>query len=180
MTADPTKKIILTVSFFCLIFLGILFGILAPTLIRIKKTSQESLKLRIFLEQKYQESLNSRITRKKLSEIKEATADFDRFIFKPGEELELITFLETSAAKHDVVQTITASNLDQISNNRLATISINLKGNYYDILNYITDLETSDYFINIDQLQITPVFSKEGQVTQTANLNISTELYVTE
>src|SRR3989339_302553 len=102
MRLDPTKKTIIQVSIIMLLFFGTIFGILTPTLIRIRKTARESLKLRLFLEQKYQESLNSRITRKKLSEIKSAAANFENFIFKSGDELRLITFLESSAAKFSV------------------------------------------------------------------------------
>ncbi|OGH92230.1 MAG: hypothetical protein A2563_00100 [Candidatus Magasanikbacteria bacterium RIFOXYD1_FULL_40_23] len=163
-----------------LLFFGTIFGILTPTLIRIRKTARESLKLRLFLEQKYQESLNSRITRKKLSEIKSAAANFENFIFKSGDELRLITFLESSAAKFSVTPSITSSNLDKISNNRLVTISMNLKGDYNNILKYISELESSNYFIHIKQLHLTPAFTKDGKATLTVNLTITTELYVNE
>lgn len=180
MALDPTKKTIVEVSIITLLFFGTIFGILTPTLIRIRKTAQESLKLRLFLEQKYQESLNSRITRKKLSEIKAAAANFESFLFKSGDELRLITFLESSAAKYGVTPSITSSNLDKVSNNHLVTISMNLKGDYNNILKYVSEIESSNYFIHIRQLHLTPAFTKDGKATLTVNLTITTELYVNE
>ncbi len=180
MTIDPTRKIIIRVSIISLLFLGITFGVLVPTLLRIRKTSEESLKLRLFLEDKYQQSLNSRITRKKLTEIKSAVANFNNFIFKTQDELQLITFLENLAAKNNVVPTITSSNLDKIGDSHLADISLDLKGNYYNILKYISELESSNYFIKIQQLQLTPNFTKDGDPSPMVNLSITTELYVNQ
>lgn len=178
MTIDTTKKIIIRVAIFAMLFLAIVLGILTPTLIGIKKTSQESYKLRVLLEEKYQKSLNSRITRKRMSEIKEAVANFDTLIFKSGDELKLITFFETLSSKHNLVQAIHSSNLDTVGNNRTANISLNLRGTYKNALQYIVELESAPYFINIQQLTLTPVFTKEGNASDEVNLNIATEIYV--
>lgn len=180
MTIDTTKRIIIRVTIAAALFLLIIFGVLTPTLIGIKKTSEESYKLRLLLEEKYQQSLNSRITKKRLDEIKDAVANFDAFIFKSGDELKLITFLENLSSKHNLVQSINSSNLDKVGNNRIANISLNLKGRYPDALRYIAELESSDYFINIQQLDLTPVFTKEGNASEAVNLNIATEIYVSE
>ena len=180
MNIDARKKIVIGVTIFTLLFLGIVFGILLPTLLSIRKTSEESYKLRLVLEERYQQSLNSRITRKRLDEIKGAVADFDKFIFKTGDELMLITFLETTSAKHNLTQSINSSNLDKVSKNTTANISLTLTGKYIDILAYIADLEASDYFINILQLELTPVFTRDGQPSPDVTLNIVTELYVSE
>jgi hypothetical protein len=94
MTIDPTKKIIIKVSMLIFLFLIITGAILVPTTLNIRKTAAESYKLRVLLEEKYQQSLNSRITRKRLEEIKSASAGFDTFLFKSGDELKLITFLK--------------------------------------------------------------------------------------
>jgi Tfp pilus assembly protein PilO len=180
MILDTTKKIIIRVSIIAILFFIIIFGVLVPTLLHIKKTSQESYKLRLLLEENYQQSLNSRITRKKLEEIRGAVSNFDNFIFKSGDELKLITFLESTAAKHNVTQSINSSNLDKIGPSHIAAISLNLKGDYHNILEYIADLETANYFINIEQLQLTPEFTKEGEPSSIVNLNIATETYVSE
>lgn len=163
-----------------LLTLLIIFGICVPTLSYIKKTADESYKLRLFLEQKYEQSLRSRITRKKLEEIKGSVADFYPFLFKSGDELKLITFLETLSAKHNIVQTINNSTLDKVGGGRVASISMNLSGSYHGILEHIAELETSDYFIYINQMQFTPGYTRTGETTPTTNLSLTIELYVNQ
>ncbi len=180
MVLDLTKKIIIWVGTLSLLALAIILGIFVPTLSYIKKTADESYKLRMFLEQKYEQSLRSRITRKKLEEIKNSAANFYPFLFKSGDELKLITFLETLSAKHDLIQTINNSTLDKAGGNRTANISMNLNGKYNDVLKYIAELETSDYFIYINQMRFSPAYTRSGEITPTTNLNLTIELYVNQ
>lgn len=180
MALDLTKKIMLWVGALSLVALLIIFGIAVPTLSYIKKTADESYKLRIFMEQKYEQSLRSHITRKKLEEIKNSTAEFLPFLFKKGDELKLITFLENLSAKHNVTQTIANSTLDKVGGGQTANIAMNLNGNYNDILKYIAELEGSDYFIYINQMQFTPAYSKNGDASSNTNLNLIIELYVNQ
>jgi Tfp pilus assembly protein PilO len=175
---DLTKKIIVWVGILSLLTLIIIFGIFVPALNYIKNTADESYKLRVFLEQKYEQSLRSRITRKKLGEIKDSLSKFDPFLFKSGEELKLITFLENLSAKHNISQTISNSTLDKVTSGRIASVSMGLSGNYNDILKYIADLETADYFIYVNQMQFTAASTKTGETTQNTNLNLTIELYV--
>lgn len=177
---DLTKKIIVRVGALSLLALIIVFGIFVPTLSYVKKTSDESYKLRMFMEQKYEQSLRSRITRKKLGEIKNSAANFEPFLFKPGDELKLITFLEALSAKHNITQTINNSTLDKTSGNQMASISMSLDGNYKDTLRYIAELEASDYFIYINQMQFSPAYTRNAETAPTANLNLTIELYVNE
>ncbi len=180
MALDLTKKIIIWVGVLSLLALLIIFGILIPTLSYIKNTADESYKLRVFLEQKYEQSLHSHITRNKLEEIKNSSANFYPFLFKSGDELKLITFLENLSAKHNITQTINNSTLGTAGGNQIANISMNLSGNYNDILKHIAELEASDYFIYISQMQFTPAYARNGEVTPTTNLSLTVELYVNQ
>ncbi len=178
MLVDQTKKIIIRVSLFFVLFIGIIFGILLPTLLNIKKTADESYKLRLLLEQKYEQSLRSRVTKQKLNDVRQSITDFDKYIFKAGDELRLITFFETLANKHSLNQTISNSNLDKIGADQIAEISLNLSGDYQNTLNYIADLEASDYFINIEQINLKPLFNKNGEIGELASLDLITKIYV--
>lgn len=178
MILDQTKKMIARVSLFFVIFLGIIFGVLIPTLLKIKKTADDSYKLRLLLEQKYEQSIHSRVTKQKLNEVKKNITDFDKYIFKSGDELKLITFLEALATKHTLNQTIANSNLDKIGSDQMAVINLSLNGDYQNTLDYIADLETSDYYITIEQLQIKPIFNKNGEIGKMASTDLTTKLYV--
>lgn len=178
MMLSQTKKMIAYVSLFFALFLAISLGIMLPTLLKIKKTAEESYKLRLLLEQKYEQSIRSRVTKQRLNEIKQNITDFDAYIFKAGDELRLITFLESLAATHALNQTISDSSLDKIGADQMAAISLSLNGEYQNILRYISDLEASTYFLNIEQMQLKPIFGKNGDLSKLASLELTTKLYV--
>ena len=179
MAYNPTKKSIILVILLSTATLLITLGVFLPAVSYIKKTARESYELRKFLEQKYEQSLRAHVSRKRLIEIKAAIADFYPFLFKSGDELKLITYLENLALKHNLAQSIAGSNLDKISNN-VINISLNLNGGYNDILKYLNELETSDYFMNMEQLQISPVFPRGGDTPSGASLDLNLSLYVNQ
>ena len=178
MMLDENKKLIITVWISLFLFVAIIAGVLVPTVWHIRKTAAESYALRVALEQRYEQSLRSRVTRQKLQEIKETISDFGRFLFKPGEELQLITFLENLATTHTLTQTINNSNLDKIKTSPTAEISFNVSGDYQNLLEYIAELERSDYFITIEHLELKPIFNKTGEASSLATLDINAKLYV--
>ena len=180
MVLDLTKKITIWVSALSLLAIAIIVGVFVPALVNIKKTSDDSYKLRLLLEQRYEKSLNSRITKKKLEEIKTSVPNFYPFLFAPGDDLKLITFLENLSAKHNITQTIANSTFDKMGNHQMVSISMNLSGNYNDLLKHLAEMEASDYFIYITQMQFTPSFSRNGDATQIANLNLTIQLYVNQ
>lgn len=177
MKLDITKKTILTVGMLTLAVLIISFGIFWPTTYYIRKINDQTAQLRAFLEEKYQQTLRSRVTRKRLSEIKGTLPELQSHVFKRGNELELITYLEDLSAKHKLTQSINNSDLDKITNSKI-TISMTLIGDYLNTLNYITDLESSVYFLNIEQLQLAPVFTRNGDLTPQVSLNLTLGMYV--
>ncbi|MFA5061604.1 MAG: hypothetical protein WC526_00440 [Patescibacteria group bacterium] len=179
MKLDLTKRTILKVGILALAVLIIAFGIFWPTTYYIQKINDQTSQLRAFLEEKYQQTLRSRVTRKRLTEIKSTLPDLQSHIFKKGNELQLITYLENLSAKHKLTQAINNSDLDKITNNKI-TIAMTLSGDYLNILNYTTDLESSIYFLNIEQFQITPVFTRNGDLTSQVSLNLTLGMYVSQ
>jgi hypothetical protein len=133
--------------------------------------------LRGYIEQKYDQSIVSRVTKRKIATIKDESPDLSKHLFKMGEELKLITYLESLALVHNLAQTINNSNIDKITDNKV-TLSMNLTGGYDNILQYLVDLESSAYLLNIEKFQLTPVFTRSGQNTENANLYLTLGLYV--
>ncbi len=179
MGSNLTKKPIALVIALSAAILLITLGVLLPAVSYIKKTAKESQELRNFLEQKYQQSLRSHISRKKLAEIQETISDFYPFLFNQGEELKLITYLENLAAKHDLIQSISGSNLDTANNSRIS-IALNLNGSYTNVLKYLNELEISNYFINVERLQVSPVFPRGSDAPSGASLSLTLSLYVNQ
>lgn len=179
MANSLTKKSIILVIALAATVLLIALGVFWPAVSYIKKTAKESYELRIFLEQKYEQSLRAHVSKKRLAEIKETMPDFYPFLFKAGDELKLITYLENLALKHNLTQSISGSNLDMVNNNRVS-IALNLNGSYTNILKYLNDLEISDYFINVERLQVTPIFPPGSGALAGADLSLTLSLYVNQ
>ncbi|MEK7681110.1 MAG: hypothetical protein AAB348_03660 [Patescibacteria group bacterium] len=176
MKLELTKKIIGTVSLLAVLALAIFLGIFYPTTRYIKKTSDDAYALRVHLEQKYQQSLKNRITRKKLEEIKTSYVSFIPHLFKIEDDLKYINYLDKLASTHKLTQDSTP-NFGNIVNNQVV-VSLNISGAYKNILEYMADLESADYFINIKYARLTPLFEPNGEVSNLANLSLTLELYV--
>ncbi|OGH69580.1 MAG: hypothetical protein A2754_03060 [Candidatus Magasanikbacteria bacterium RIFCSPHIGHO2_01_FULL_47_8] len=170
------KKIIFIVAAFALVSLLIIFTIIWPTIIRIKELDRETYELRVYLEKRYERSLNQRSTLRRLDEIKLAVQGFPDHIFNAGEELRLITTLEGIAAKNKVAQRITGSNVDKITNQSLK-ISLTITGDYTRVLSYLTDIENLDYFLTVQQLQLSASIDPVSHA-ETTSMNLDVSMYV--
>ena len=179
MTLDITKKTVLLVIALALTVVFIIFGVFVPTIANIKNTTADTDSLRTYLEQKYEQSINNHVTRNKIKEIKESSAGFSAYVFKKGDELTLITYLENLAAKYNLNQSISNSNIDKMPA-KYIDISLDISGDYVKVLEYLSDIESSDYFLNVEQLQFTPAFDRSGQPTQSTDLNLTLGLYASQ
>lgn len=154
----------------------ILLGVILPAWRSIKKTTDETYQLRLYLEKKYEQSLQAHISRQKIKEIKEGAAAFPAHIFKVGDELKLITELENLAAKNNVAQQVLTNNLDKITNNQ-AVLTLRVAGNYHNILRYIASIDSMEYFINIDQIQMNPTYDRFSGKIEGISIDINLRLY---
>ena len=177
MFKDYLKRTMMLVIFLSLLILTVVFGIITPTIYSTKQTTENVYQLRQFLEVKNQADLRSHVTKKKITDMKKVSDGFARYVFRAGEELKLITYLEDTATANKLTQTVNNSNIDRVTNN-LITISISATGKYRDIMSYIRSIELSDYFINIEQLQMAPLYSRTGEPSDAINLHLTLALYV--
>jgi len=176
MRLSLEKKTIFTVIIFAFVSLVIVFTIIWPTIVRIKELDRETYDLRVYLEKRYEKILNQRSSLKKIENIKTEVQAFPEHIFNIGEELQLITILEGVAAKNNVVQRIAGSNVDKITDQRLK-ISLNISGAYHNVLHYLTDIENLDYFLTVQQLQITAAIDPISH-NDTTSMNLDVSMYV--
>lgn len=119
--------------------------------------------------------LNAENLRTNLAQVKEIGAqvtDYDEYFFTNGDELQLITDLESMAAKNKITQRIITSNLDNYQNNRIS-IEIGATGDYSDLLEYMNDLENYKYFLTIQKLDFQPSGRSAEQTTASLRLTIS-------
>lgn len=177
MRIDLTKREILKIVLLIFILAALVAGMLWPTVLNVQSTTGETVDLRGYIEQKYDQSILSRVTKRKIEDIKKEYPDLSRHLFRKGEELKLITYLEGMALVNNLAQTINSSNIDKVTDNKVM-LSMNLTGDYDNILKYLVDLESSEYLLNIEKLQLTPIYNRNGQNTEDANLYLTLGLYV--
>lgn len=172
------KKTIVVAVLFGAIILIVVFFVILPTIKNIHQIDQDTYNLRLYLEKKYERSISLKSTIKKIDDIKAEITDYNDRLFRSKDNLELITYLETTAAKNQVNQRILSSNLDNIANNQV-TFSLAITGDYKDTLQYLNDLEHSQYFISIIHLNIAPYSDRTKPLAGgTVNMNIDLSLYV--
>lgn len=178
MKLNSGHKIFITVGALSLVVLAIVLLVILPTAKNIQKTTQETYNLRAYMEKRYQDSLKSRLTKKKIERIKKDSTNFPNHTFDVKDTLKLIQVLENMAEKDNVKQNINSSNLDAIKPGGKLKFNISANGNYLDILNYVRTIEKQSYFFSIETLRFSPVYDGNGVITKKMNVNLIVGLYV--
>lgn len=178
MKLNLEKKTIAVVIMFAVFCLGIIFGIIWPAVAKIRELNKQTGEIRAYLEQKYENTKNMRASKQKIEEIKIAAAEYPNFLFKTGNELSLITTMEDIAAKNKIKQKIENSNIDKITDQQIK-ISLNIEGTYLNVLNYLTDIENLNYFLNVRQLNFTPGAGATDK-NSPASLRLDLSLFVNQ
>lgn len=174
------KKIILVVIIFFLIAAGIIAGIIVPSISDIKELDQETVELRSYLERKYQKSHTIRLSALESEQMRSSTKEFPNYLFHSSQTLELVTMLESFASATNVTQKIGATDLDQVTEGK-ATLSLTVSGDFKNVMSYLRDIENSKYFLNILNLQLTPLvqgFSGGSTAASPVSLSLTLSIYV--
>ncbi len=178
MKIQSGKKIILSTSLLFATIVLIAVVIIFPTIKQIQQMNRDTESLLSYLETRYENAKNLRASIKKAQEIKEEVVGFEKHLFRKGGELKLITTLESIAAQNDLEHKIENSNLDNITG-QYADLSLLLTGDYHKALQYLYDLENNEYFININNIYLTPIFERtQNKVSNNVNLRVNISLYV--
>lgn len=180
MRLNLERKIILITALFGLGSLIIVGLIIIPTISNIRKLDEETYTLRLALERKYQHSLNIRSSLQQIAKIKREVIIFPEHLLGSGQELQFITLLESLATKNAVAQKVMSSNLDS-NHSQQITMTLAVVGDYQNVLRYLSDLESTPYFITITRLYVTPLLDRTNPnaVPQSMSMNIDLRIYVT-
>lgn len=172
------QKIFIIVGSFGALVLLIAAAVIYPTTRYIKRINDDTVQLRTYLEKKEQNIMHLRNSKQKIGEIRDTLKNYDQYLFRPGDELKLITELENLANLYQVTQRIDNSNLDKITDRRVV-VNLTVSGDYYRLWRYLSALEQSKYFFTVSSLLLSPLPSRDGNVND-ANLNLHLTLYVNQ
>ena len=151
------NKIIVNLVTFFLISSIIICLIIIPTINNIKELRVNIVTQKIDLEKKIAKEKNMNILSEKLNKIEPQLEKFDKIFINQNRELEFITTLEEVANNNHVRQKISLDPLlgqsEQIY--KKIPLGLNIQGKFYNLVKYLTNLETLNYYINIKSLEIT-------------------------
>ena len=143
------KKIIVGPIIFLAIIGSIVFFIIMPSVNSIKHIKEEVEMQRIDLEKKYIKGQSLKQLKENLKKIKPELETLNNAFIIKGNELGFITTLENAF-----------KNLDESQALQKIPLNLSLKGNFTNLINYLLDIESSHYYINIDSLEIPSASAK--------------------
>lgn len=176
------QSILLFLSAMLALVIGITFGIILPSIRRIQTLRRDVNAIQEHLEKQYLKAQHLRRSVRELPNISRLINSFAEAAIKPGEELRVITELETIADRHKVEQTLrivttpadlkasrsttppssgseaAAEKIDSSDNDRLSgkpyyQFSFITQGPFRNLINYLRAVEQLPYYLIIDQLQ---------------------------
>jgi Tfp pilus assembly protein PilO len=106
---------------------------------------------KIDLEEKYMKGQSLKKLTESLKIIEPRLEQLDLVFINQNRELEFITALERIAADHKVSQRINLAPPQQLPGKQLKTslLQLSVNGVYSDLFDYLSDLESLNYYINI-------------------------------
>jgi len=158
---EPKRKIsIITVSFLLSISF-ITYTVITPTIDKIRLLRSQIITQKVELEKKLNRETNMSKLAEKLKKIEPQLEKFEKIFINQNRELEFITTLEKIASKNNVSQKINLApkknSFDGVYKNVPITLALN--GNFINLRNYLVDLETLSYYLNISQMTMTHTHS---------------------
>lgn len=151
--------------------------IIIPAFNYIIKINQEISSERSELEKKMAMGLNAKKIKEEIDTAENSLSQVDKIFVKNGRELELITELESLAAKRNIDATIKSDFKTQAAGNgsQRMLLEINIAGNYPDLLAFTNDLDRLNYYYNIESINASKIKSKTKKI---ASINLIGQIYV--
>lgn len=145
------QKISLFTASGLLLALALVYFAIFPIVNKIKNVRLEIINQKIELVNNRNKELDISHLNGKIQELEPKLESFNAMFVKQNRELEFITTLEAIAKSNNITQTISinpnkVSESDSINKN---PISLEANGSFANLVNYLKDLEKSEYHINI-------------------------------
>ena len=169
------KKIIISAVLLPLIMVGIMLFAVFPTINDIQKIRKAIEAQRIDLEVKYERGQSLKKLSENLKIIEPQLSELEEIFISEDEVLEFITTLEEIAGNNDITQTINliSSKSSAKNGHKKIPLRITASGDFVGQLNYLTELESLNYYINIKSLELTSVSRSSAPKTETKSSHIN-------
>ncbi|PIR13173.1 hypothetical protein COV49_03125 [Candidatus Falkowbacteria bacterium CG11_big_fil_rev_8_21_14_0_20_39_10] len=150
------KRIFFEAFIFILLVLIIIFVIAKPLAAKIKETKAQIDAYQLKLEKEYLQAKNIKELSAKIKTVEKKAEELNRVFINENRGLEFVTTLENTADKNNVSQKINLMDGSAVEGSlyKKAPIQLSTQGSFKNQMNYLTDLETLSYYININTLDI--------------------------
>lgn len=173
------SKIYLKISlYFLLLFIALSslgFFIMKPLLIKIKEKSLDLEKQQLFIKNAVQEQLNFQILNKKYLDQKLVIDQAQASLLDKNNAIDFIKKIEEYARlthnSHDIIflpavkKKSSAQNTSETIETPGLDFQINLIGSFSNLISFIKYLETGNYFMLINSLDLNRAKDKQGEFT---------------
>lgn len=153
---SPKQKLFVNIGLLLILNILFIYLLILPAISNIKKSRNDILNLKIDLENKIIREKNLYILNEKISKVNPQLEKINQIFISQNQEIEFITTLENLEKKYNVSQKL---NIDL--NNRQGEeglnkipISTNTSGNFRNLMDYLANIESLNYYINIESISL--------------------------
>lgn len=143
------------------VLLAVLAFIILPTAKKIKFLSQEIDNQYFYLENLYVKGQVLKVIKKDFETYGPQIEEFSNVFIKKNKELEFITALERTAEKENIDQNLVLeearASIDTDSGIEILPLQLSLFGDFKNNLEYLTALESLDFYVNLKSINISKV-----------------------
>lgn len=171
-------KILISILVIAVAIIAVCIFIIAPTVKQVADMSQKIEMQREQLEQQYKAGQLLKKSIADFEQIKPQREKISSIFIREGNELELITQLETIASQNGVIQTIHLDSLNKKKQGIYSSlpIRVSVTGEFSNVMNYLQEFENLEYVYNAGEITITGPSKNTNEIS----LSLSGEIYVTQ
>jgi Tfp pilus assembly protein PilO len=173
------NRLYLLLGIFLAIMLALIYLIIVPTISEIKETKKEVINQKNELEKKLNREKNLVTLNEDLKKIEPEVDSLNQIFIEKNMELEFITTLEGIAGKNNINQTLNLNTDKSIKFGQYTKtpIEISVQGKYNNLLDYLKNIETLKYYINISSLDLILENQDAASLYKTGRLQINADTY---
>jgi len=177
---DLKKKIIALNAIIILLIAGIVFYIIIPSVNDIKNMQTDIHDQFKELEKKYFKGQSLKKLSENLKTIDPQLEKLEGIFINESDEVAFVTFLENLAHEKMVKQKISLGTPEDFVEYKKIPMQINTEGNYLKQMDYLSSLESLNYYINVKSLEISPSMENglEDSINKgNVNLSLNVDTY---
>ncbi len=149
---NPNFKMISSGIFYVTFFVFVTYLFLYGSIKEIKKTSLDIIDKKAKTEFYFESIKSNQDFSKKMGAINNKIKTIDGLFIIRDKEIDFIKTVEDLASNRNVKQSISIDNvaLDAKNKYRKVAMDLSVSGSFEDVMNYIADIESLKYYININ------------------------------